>query len=677
MTKRQGSYQSNRGKKIKLEDEIWGSDIDDEALNHCFEVASQVYDQNNANTSQLNITLPSYDAFKHPNGFMSSTQANNMPNKISNNLELEMERLRSLNAEKDGEISILRSKMKEASSITQIQQQKTMSEWRNKLLLSEKEVKSIRSQLEFKNLEIANLKQHLTEVKRLTIEASASQQILTTDCSVKVKSERNTLKAPDNYKPVCNEIILESVYPLRMISMNLFDQAMPEKHTIKTTSFKLSRNTIPYLQNQQTNNEFLCKHKCVQHNEKYNVHSIYSDVILLINSDLNHLNSHQCIESITKVMYFTLIHLHDLNDYLINYCACMRTEDIRQADMNYLLKDSIEEPNSNNRSEDELGLLVGKLLDILSHLILYCTYASQYICGNGKLKESQTYKTFITEISSQNLLINKSGHFLKTLLDVIKNVGKCRKSLVACGLLISTTNLLISIGKLENMSQDSIVHRDLIYSLFKELVYVRPGMQVITKFTFLLKIYSQSEDFVKFLFSKNIRKPLESKSKGFLYYTEGSCTFCVLSLLYQDTIFRVKQLPLEICCNMISSFYNTFKFAYDIHHDNFETICSCIPQLYKLEVECVFKVLESFIEDFNRQRRNYDKWRIFLKNEMIQTVLNLINSNNYELTEKYVLLYCQFKECEQILKEVQFDITHLNTSENLVKIPENSFNIDF
>ncbi|XP_076257435.1 uncharacterized protein LOC143194473 isoform X2 [Rhynchophorus ferrugineus] len=609
MTKRQGSYQSNRGKKIKLEDEIWGSDIDDEALNHCFEVASQVYDQNNANTSQLNITLPSYDAFKHPNGFMSSTQANNMPNKISNNLELEMERLRSLNAEKDGEISILRSKMKEASSITQIQQQKTMSEWRNKLLLSEKEVKSIRSQLEFKNLEIANLKQHLTEVKRLTIEASASQQILTTDCSVKVKSERNTLKAPDNYKPVCNEIILESVYPLRMISMNLFDQAMPEKHTIKTTSFKLSRNTIPYLQNQQTNNEFLCKHKCVQHNEKYNVHSIYSDVILLINSDLNHLNSHQCIESITKVMYFTLIHLHDLNDYLINYCACMRTEDIRQADMNYLLKDSIEEPNSNNRSEDELGLL--------------------------------------------------------------------RKSLVACGLLISTTNLLISIGKLENMSQDSIVHRDLIYSLFKELVYVRPGMQVITKFTFLLKIYSQSEDFVKFLFSKNIRKPLESKSKGFLYYTEGSCTFCVLSLLYQDTIFRVKQLPLEICCNMISSFYNTFKFAYDIHHDNFETICSCIPQLYKLEVECVFKVLESFIEDFNRQRRNYDKWRIFLKNEMIQTVLNLINSNNYELTEKYVLLYCQFKECEQILKEVQFDITHLNTSENLVKIPENSFNIDF
>lgn len=45
MTKRYGSYQSNRGKKIKLEDEIWDNDIDDEALNHCFEVASQVYDQ--------------------------------------------------------------------------------------------------------------------------------------------------------------------------------------------------------------------------------------------------------------------------------------------------------------------------------------------------------------------------------------------------------------------------------------------------------------------------------------------------------------------------------------------------------------------------------------------------------------------------------------------------------
>lgn len=132
-----------------------------------------------------------------------------------------------------------------------------------------------------------------------------------------------------------------------MISMNLFDQAMPEKHTIKTTSYKLSRNTIPYLQNQQTNNEFYCKHKCVQQNEKYNLLSIYSDIILLVNSNLQQLNSQQCIESITKVIYFTLIHLHDLNDYLINYGACMRTEDIRKADINYLLDNSVQELNTN------------------------------------------------------------------------------------------------------------------------------------------------------------------------------------------------------------------------------------------------------------------------------------------------------------------------------------------
>lgn len=63
---------------------------------------------------------------------------------------MEVKQLRCLNAEKDGEISILRSKMKETLSINQIQQQKTVSEYRDKLLLSEKEIKSIKSQLEFK-----------------------------------------------------------------------------------------------------------------------------------------------------------------------------------------------------------------------------------------------------------------------------------------------------------------------------------------------------------------------------------------------------------------------------------------------------------------------------------------------------------------------------------------------
>lgn len=43
MTKRFGSYQNTNGKKPKLdEDESWDDDLDADALDRCFELATQV-----------------------------------------------------------------------------------------------------------------------------------------------------------------------------------------------------------------------------------------------------------------------------------------------------------------------------------------------------------------------------------------------------------------------------------------------------------------------------------------------------------------------------------------------------------------------------------------------------------------------------------------------------------
>lgn len=65
-------------------------------------------------------------------------------------MESDNRRLKQQNEEKEGEISILRSKLKESATVVQVEQKKTTNEWREKLYVTQKEVKAAKSELEFK-----------------------------------------------------------------------------------------------------------------------------------------------------------------------------------------------------------------------------------------------------------------------------------------------------------------------------------------------------------------------------------------------------------------------------------------------------------------------------------------------------------------------------------------------
>lgn len=80
---------------------------------------------------------------------------------------------------------------------------------------------------------------------------------------------------------------------------------------------------------------------------------------------------------------------------------------------------------------------------------------------------------------------------------------------------------------------------------------------------------------------------------------------------------------------------------------------------------------------------------------MVQTVLNQISFNNYELVEKYVMVLSQYKEIEEVLKQISDckwvyvvlkvvkwncfvdDVPQLNTSEDPPDISYKQFNKDF
>lgn len=108
------------------------------------DVPSQAHDSSVSST---------YNGFKIPGAFFASTQVHNVAstsNKSLTELEAEVKNLKQKNEEKEGEILILRSRIRETNSTIKAEQQRTTSEWREKYHSVQKEVKSITSDLEFK-----------------------------------------------------------------------------------------------------------------------------------------------------------------------------------------------------------------------------------------------------------------------------------------------------------------------------------------------------------------------------------------------------------------------------------------------------------------------------------------------------------------------------------------------
>lgn len=188
MTKRIGGFDQKNNKKIKLEEDIealWGDDLDADVIEDCFNLATQVCQQvrlceiNNflyihkhfqdkiACTQLNNVTLlPTYSGFKERNVIFSSTQLTQVNNGVrpstskyefnpkkaisGGDLQKDVNTLQQQYNEKEGEVSILRAQLRETKSNLQSEQQKLRSEWKQKLTQTERQMKSVKSELEFK-----------------------------------------------------------------------------------------------------------------------------------------------------------------------------------------------------------------------------------------------------------------------------------------------------------------------------------------------------------------------------------------------------------------------------------------------------------------------------------------------------------------------------------------------
>ncbi|XP_018576354.1 uncharacterized protein LOC108914921 [Anoplophora glabripennis] len=686
MTKRSSEFDQKNNKKLKLEKDIealWGDDIDGDALEDCINLASQIYQEEKITCTQLNnvTLLPTYSAFKQRNVLFSSTQLSQVNNSVrpstsknefiskkitsGGDLQEKVNTLQEQYKEKEGEVSVLRAQLQVTKSNLQSEQQKLQNEWKNKLTQSERQVKSVKSELEFKNLEIANLKQKMLEItKHSNLDASIN---VTQTTANNIRQEK-TIVNEAKVEPTILQPVLEPIYPLKnLLSETIVNLPKREQHITETRLMYTCKNAVPYLKNQTMSANVVIDKSDI------NIDCVYPDILNLIKCTEDELDDKKNIHHLNKIICACEQFLYDLQQFLEQIKGNLRTEDILEADSSFLKSQDGATINSIGEcsGNDEIGVKSSVLLNFLAHIVPYNEYLKKYICldkalsfeGKEMLKKQFPYQV----IKRQNAV---SHSFLNIILNIVQTAGEIRKATFMSKFLNAAINLLIYIHKSKCFDNVS----DIFFKLMKEIILSRPTVEVICQITFLFKTASQHSSFVEFLINKSPNSV--TSKKGILYFNEDACRFYIFVMLFDNTVFVLKNesFPLKICLNLLCFMYNTFTNCHWIHHRDAKE-CECIPQLYKLEIEVVLKALERYIEETKKLKLISSEWSHFFKHPITTKVLNQMTFHAYELTEKYITVFSQYKEIEKSLQREDdlIELDKLNITDEIVEIPSDTF----
>ncbi|XP_064214870.1 uncharacterized protein LOC103312810 isoform X3 [Tribolium castaneum] len=583
MSKRASNSRSSSTKKPRLDelDDDWGDDLDDDIIDDCLKRATQVC------KSEHDVTLlTSYSVFKNPENMFTSTQQNTAD---PCTLEERIKQLQEKFAEKEGEISILRSNLQQVRASTQVDQERKQKEWRDKFCGLEKENKSIKSELEFKNLEVANLKQQIAELSKLiNKEQSFTEKSKTTVASPK-KNVKET--SSENSKIHINTV---EFYPLKSF----------------TFSFLQKR---PKVENSTSLNKKL---------KDYDLCSIYVELLALVNLSHNELDSE--------------VGANYVNKQLKNFHICMNQnegshlQDVSELDELYLQTSSL---NMLNESAEKCG----EIIKFLAEVVPFSTHLTRYLQSDP----------------SPNSKINISGKFadipasqyLLLLLELISTIGNNKTEKTFTIFLSAAVRLLCRLG-----CDDRCCLSIFYDTITQKLLSLNPDVEIIVDITLFLKIVTRNSNFVV---------SLCSKSSGEEKLTESVCRFHTFMVLLENNLQEIrdkKMLPLVVS-NVVGFIYNIFRADNSLLYQETKT-CQCLSQLYKLGIGIIYKSLKI-------NRRNPAETKSICKKSM--RILSLISFNFYELTQKYVKEFAQFKEILTILSETcdQEDIANLKNLEKL------------
>nr|CAH7760848.1 unnamed protein product [Callosobruchus chinensis] len=643
MSKRNRNFENTSNKKHKLDDDIdalWGDDLDESALDVCIQLATQAFEEEKICT-QNNTTLPSYSFFKKPDAIFASTQLNPKPSTskaFSNFNDVQSEDttiLRRKYEEKEGEVAVLRCQIKELKINQNIEQQRIQTEWKYKLSSAEKEVHSVKSELEFKNLEIANLKQQLSVIARRTINALPSASADKNKTLVRQNSSKEIQASPtlNTSCPLYGSPF--EAFPLKeALHDGFLNTPKIEKHIIKTKVINPCRNAIPYLQNRTISSQTIAEDTNLE------IGHIMSSIYALVNSSELDLESDECIEHIDKLIWATYELVNSFNRLLNAIKLHLRTEDLLGADSNYL-KNHGSSFNHNIDSSCELGKKAGVMMQFLSRLLSCSSYVKNYFCQENIIKCPDSLSGLIQIRSCTNIT---GKDMIEKVLKTVKLIGEIRVSGITTNFLSSSINLFVSLCKVGCYNVVEVAFCEFT----KETVFLRPSHDIIFQLTYLFKEASLIPSFLEYLFNK--AKANSTNTKGVIYFSNDACRFYIYAMQFENASNQVQFIPVEITLNILSFIYNTYKSAYWIHHTDIKG-CDCLAQLYKLVMDIVYKALDSYKNDRSKSGRQKSELIGLIKNKITKSVINLMTFHSYELTEKYITVLAEYKEIEKFFED--------------------------
>ncbi|KAL3266608.1 hypothetical protein HHI36_010772 [Cryptolaemus montrouzieri] len=452
MAKRPAENLQSNSKKIRLttvDDSFWDDDVDDDCFN---EIASKILEQDEVDSTKCSQeTTPFYLVM------ILSDQVFllHRPKEIFEELKLKVTCLQQKCEAKEGEVTILR---------TQIQKLKS-------------EMIEDQRELEFKNLEIANLKQKISDISKVNLNKTNQSE----------SNKRPRIEdAP--IKDIENNVLEELVLPLRSkFPIDLFENIEPEIHVVETRINQYGRNTIPYLHNQIAQEEFTIppgpKITVIIDNKEVGLEYVYPDILKIIQCDIEEIDSKEMQPAINKILGVSIQLLEFFKQYLEMLEKSYRSEDIDQVDKTFV------QSNFDSNMNCEIGVRAGKTVQFVAEVLPYSSYLVDYVIFSKMLK--------IDENSLRLMRNGQERNYLSLLNDIVKKIYYLKKTEVCYTFLNAVGTLLLNISK-ENLYGN-------VFSIFNSIT----GLLLFTK----------PQQFVNFLCqNQNLRNTLQIKKKSSPFY---------------------------------------------------------------------------------------------------------------------------------------------------------------
>ncbi|XP_045478637.1 uncharacterized protein LOC123683788 [Harmonia axyridis] len=684
MAKRSGELLLNNktSKKQKLEDHdetLWDDDLDD----NCFdEIANKILEKDDIvqQSQQNSSTLLSYDSFK-PNIPFASTQnfistPHNVfkkPQPISNTEDVTMKLtyLQQKCEAKEGEVSILRAQIKKMKSDMVEDLSKKQKEYIEITNMKEKEIKSIKGQLDFKDLEIVNLKQKISEISRTNLSISSvyehnkKQRIESPSRSnITHDDKEKTLKVvKETGKDVHTSILLEPEYIAHSKDLfDFFDSSTPEIHVVETRVTQFVKNTIPYLHNQLVQEELTIppgpKLSACINNRNISLEDIYSEVFALFQSNVTDINAEDKKETINKLLSISIQLMKHFMQYLDQLENVYRTEDIEQLDRIFIQQNSKECDNAEKKHDIncEIGVRVGRTIKVVAALLPYNEYMKDLILFNQNCQENSSYREYLRDLK-------KKEFYFSLLNDIVRKIFILRKTEVCTTFLNSVAFLLLVVSR-ENLYHNIF---SVFTSLFGSILFTRPPAVVIYKLLVVTKNCAKSKKFLDFLCMKpDGKKFTVDKKRKLNYFSEDTCKFTLFVSLLNNALQDIKEeeLSLDITYNVLSFVENVFTSNPYWVHDQQKDKCICLEQLYQLIIEVLYWTLLRFKENKNNRQKN--KYISIFKCGI--RVFELLFFNSYDSIEKFIDSYSRYKEICKTFLEFEDDLNLTEEVHRLEKL---------